>query len=329
MSKVYCPFLMRVAGVRIKAFTFSLLLGLGVGGAMGCSGDEEPQEPVNAEGDAAAKPEGDADALPVDENAGPADDAAAVDAPPVESVDDQLSAAVDAAVPEVPAEGDSDAMLAEAQANAPVAVIPPPAPIMEVKQNTKKQANYKPVSQNVSNGAKGSGGAYIVKSGDTLAGISRKIYGQADMWHPLVTLNGISDPSRIYPGDVIQFDALNEASKAFAASQVSTAQTVTVKAGDTLSSIAQAVLGNSGHWKVLYSRNKDKIKNPNLIEPGMVLSYSQDNTASTVQPADQAAPQNQPATAKKQSASTEAPAKKGKNDGKAAPAGDNAQSTAH
>ena len=46
---------------------------------------------------------------------------------------------------------------------------------------------------------------------------------------------------------------------------------VTVKAGDTLSELAQA-LGVKGGWQALYQANTSIVKNPNLIYVGQVLS---------------------------------------------------------
>ncbi len=42
-------------------------------------------------------------------------------------------------------------------------------------------------------------------------------------------------------------------------------------AGDSLSAIAQKVLGNGARWKDVFNANKEKIADPNLIHPGMVI----------------------------------------------------------
>jgi len=52
----------------------------------------------------------------------------------------------------------------------------------------------------------------------------------------------------------------------------STAQTYTVAKGDTLSKIAKTFYGNANQWRTIYEANKDKIKNPDLIQPGWVLT---------------------------------------------------------
>jgi len=48
-------------------------------------------------------------------------------------------------------------------------------------------------------------------------------------------------------------------------------RTYVVKPGDTLSGIAKAVYGDWKHWKDIYEANKDKIKNPDLIQVGWEL----------------------------------------------------------
>jgi nucleoid-associated protein YgaU len=48
-------------------------------------------------------------------------------------------------------------------------------------------------------------------------------------------------------------------------------ETYTVKAGDSLSKIAKKKYGNAGLWKTIFEANKDRIKNPDLIQPGWEL----------------------------------------------------------
>jgi LysM repeat protein len=51
-----------------------------------------------------------------------------------------------------------------------------------------------------------------------------------------------------------------------------TERTITVKAGDSLSKIAKRELGDANKWHAIYEANKDRIKNPDLIYPGDVLT---------------------------------------------------------
>lgn len=49
-------------------------------------------------------------------------------------------------------------------------------------------------------------------------------------------------------------------------------RTITVQPGDSLSKIAKRELGDAEKWHAIYEANRDKIKNPDLIHPGQVLT---------------------------------------------------------
>ena len=49
-------------------------------------------------------------------------------------------------------------------------------------------------------------------------------------------------------------------------------QSYTVKSGDSLSRIAKHIYGDANKWHAIYDANRDKIKNPDLIQPGQVLT---------------------------------------------------------
>ena len=96
-------------------------------------------------------------------------------------------------------------------------------------------------------------GTYTVRYGDTLSAIASR-YGTSTS--TLASINGISNPNWIYPGQVI------------AVSGGSSTRSYTVRAGDTLSGIASR-LGTS--WTSLKAKNG--ISNANLIYPGQTLYY--------------------------------------------------------
>lgn len=93
---------------------------------------------------------------------------------------------------------------------------------------------------------------YVVKEGDTLSLISSK-YGVS--YQTLASINGISNPNLIYPGQVLLISGDNK-SKIY----------YTVRPGDTLSSIADT--HGLSYQSIV---NLNKISNPNLIYPGEVL----------------------------------------------------------
>lgn len=94
---------------------------------------------------------------------------------------------------------------------------------------------------------------YTVRYGDTLSGIASR-YGTSTS--TLASINGISNPNWIYPGQVIKL------------SGGSSARSYTVRPGDTLSSIASR-LGTS--WTALKAKNG--LANANLIYSGQTLYY--------------------------------------------------------
>jgi lysozyme len=97
---------------------------------------------------------------------------------------------------------------------------------------------------------------YTVKAGDTLSGIASR-YGTT--YQELARINGIADPNKIYPGQVLKINGTSSKPS-------SSAKTYTVKAGDTLSGIA-AKFGTT-YQKIARDNG---IKNANLIYPGQVL----------------------------------------------------------
>ncbi|PTV36211.1 LysM peptidoglycan-binding domain-containing protein [Limosilactobacillus fermentum] len=96
-------------------------------------------------------------------------------------------------------------------------------------------------------------GTYTVRYGDTLSAIASR-YGTSTS--TLASINGISNPNWIYPGQVLKL------------SGGSSTRTYTVRSGDTLSGIASR-LGTS--WTSLKAKNV--ISNANLIYPGQTLYY--------------------------------------------------------
>ncbi len=56
------------------------------------------------------------------------------------------------------------------------------------------------------------------------------------------------------------------------ATESAAADSYTVKSGDSLSKIAKHLYGDANAWHKIYDANRDKIKNPDLIHPGQVLT---------------------------------------------------------
>ena len=92
---------------------------------------------------------------------------------------------------------------------------------------------------------------YTVRYGDTLSGVASH-YGTT--WQALASINGISNPNWIYPGQVLRVTG-------------TASQSYTVRYGDTLSGIA-STYGTT--WQAL--ANKNGLANPNWIYPGQTLT---------------------------------------------------------
>ncbi|MGA9420726.1 MAG: LysM peptidoglycan-binding domain-containing protein [Rhodanobacteraceae bacterium] len=56
-----------------------------------------------------------------------------------------------------------------------------------------------------------------------------------------------------------------------ASAQAATLQTYTVAKGDTLSKIAKHFYGDANRWREIFDANRDRISNPDLIQPGQSL----------------------------------------------------------
>ncbi|MEO8397018.1 MAG: LysM domain-containing protein [Chloroflexota bacterium] len=95
---------------------------------------------------------------------------------------------------------------------------------------------------------------YTVRPGDTLARIGR-IYGTS--WSYLASINGISNPNRIFWGMTICVQVYNPPPQQ---------ATYVVQRGDWLTRIAQRY--GISLWSLLQA---NPLMNPNLIYPGQVL----------------------------------------------------------
>jgi lysozyme len=121
---------------------------------------------------------------------------------------------------------------------------------------------------------------YTVKAGDTLSAIAAKF---GTTYQELAKINGIADPNKIYPGQVLKLTgsaSAGNSTPAATAPKPPAASTYTVKAGDTLSAIA-AKFGTT--YQELAKING--IADPNKIYPGQVLKLTGSASAGNSTPA--------------------------------------------
>lgn len=111
---------------------------------------------------------------------------------------------------------------------------------------------------------------YTVTMGDSLSEIAKNYLGDANRWLEIYELNKdiISNPDIISIGMILKMP-LKERTEATA--------TYIIKSNDSLSMIAKNLLGDVNKWVELYELNKDIIKNPDIIEPGMSLQLPVEN----------------------------------------------------
>ncbi len=120
---------------------------------------------------------------------------------------------------------------------------------------------------------------YIVQPGDSFTLLAEVYYGSQSHAGFLMRANPhVKDPKRLRVGMEIRIPELPKDSSARARASAGlkvdatpTGRTYVVKAGDSLTSIAEKQLGATARWKELYELNKDVIKNPDVLRSGVVL----------------------------------------------------------
>lgn len=81
-----------------------------------------------------------------------------------------------------------------------------------------------------------------------------------------------ADFSNVSGGSGTTAPATPKAGAAAGGTAGGTARQYTVKAGDSLSKIAQREYGDGSKWRAIFEANKGTIKDPDLIHPGQELT---------------------------------------------------------
>lgn len=118
---------------------------------------------------------------------------------------------------------------------------------------------------------------YTIERGDTLSEIAQK-YGTTVQ--ELASINNISNPSLIYPGEQIR--VLTNSTVNGSEKRGTGSITYTVRRGDTLSQIAMAYGVTVAHIVEI-----NNIQNPSLIYPGQKLRITQSNSTTLNEPVKQ------------------------------------------
>jgi nucleoid-associated protein YgaU len=276
----------------MKHLALAVFVGFGLSA---CSGDDEQAEPVQAEegteglsetpladGDAAASPEGeavaDAELTVPAEGEAPKEDAfstAEGEAPPSEG--DETAAMY--SEPPMPSDEAVSAVTdPNANPSGPTGGLEPEPDLATSGNGSVQSPGAKWSPKGAQGGAADKVGTYTVRLGDTLAGISHKLYGSPSHYTKLAEANGLKPPYLLFPGQTISYtgsswsgDDKNDNGNVAAAPGAT--KTLTVRAGDTLWHLAEKHLGNPYAWRMFVDWNPGVLSNPNRIEPGMKLAY--------------------------------------------------------
>ncbi|MCW2803249.1 MAG: hypothetical protein QOF52_1372 [Propionibacteriaceae bacterium] len=107
---------------------------------------------------------------------------------------------------------------------------------------------------------------HLVVRGDDLWSLAERYYGHGREWRRIAVANSqllTGGPDRLQPGwRLVIPGARGEAGQA---------DGIAVRAGDTLSSIAEDLYGDAGRWPELYEANHAQLSDPDDLEPGMHL----------------------------------------------------------
>lgn len=137
---------------------------------------------------------------------------------------------------------------------------------------------------------------YTVRAGDTLATISMRLYGTRVHAAAVGRANPFMDPNRLKAGRVIRVpkDPSNVQGKPLPkpdpretpqqatggeTAGAGVTKTYTVKAGDTLSGIAQEQYGSSALGTFLFESNRSSLKSPDELKVGMKIQIPPRPTA--------------------------------------------------
>jgi nucleoid-associated protein YgaU len=96
-----------------------------------------------------------------------------------------------------------------------------------------------------------------------IRGVAPSVEAKNRFWDELKRINPRADD--------ITADITVDESRAASASSASSRRTYKVKSGDTLSRISKEFYGDPNQYMKIFEANRDKLSNPDLIQPGQEL----------------------------------------------------------
>lgn len=112
-------------------------------------------------------------------------------------------------------------------------------------------------------------GSYTVKKGDTYGTIALNNYGTYGVWSELYKAN--KGAALTEGATLVLPEKLGNVARVNAPVAAGGESLYTVKAGDTLGAVAQAIYGDAMKYKAIFERNADRLANADTIYEGQVI----------------------------------------------------------
>ena len=135
-------------------------------------------------------------------------------------------------------------------------------------QTPTKPQNTPSKPQTTTSGSAQGGNSYIVMPGDTLSTIAQKTLGSSARYPEIARLNGLANPNLIRVGQKLALPGGAAAATTTAAPAAT--RRYTVQRGDTLSGIAQKMLGDASRYMEIARLNR--LTDPSRIQVGQTLA---------------------------------------------------------
>ncbi len=144
--------------------------------------------------------------------------------------------------------------------------------------NTSLTTNVTPIDTKPTTASGYAGGTYVIQAGDTFSLLADRFYGDESKWDVIAQANPRIDPIRLQVGQEVRIPAMADAAVVRDINEPENkplpegVKIHVVKAGDSLSSIAEEHYQDQTQWRKIYNFNRELIgKNPNAIKAGMEL----------------------------------------------------------
>jgi LysM repeat protein len=137
--------------------------------------------------------------------------------------------------------------------------------IVEPSEELTPQAAAAPRAERVDD----DGHHHVVQSGDDLWSLAERYYGNGRDWRKIAAANPTvltGGPDRLQVGWRLKIPDLDDDSR------LGRRRMITVRRGDTLSSIAERELGAASRWTDIFSANRSQLTDPDELAVGMRLA---------------------------------------------------------